>query len=110
MQGGPEASPIESIVALANAIIDEYPSCASRASEIIVWAREIGERRSSQEEPAALVEATGQGSCRMLGGRLSATAYKPLCALRIEHPRGHIGERGHVVPFALLTFDPSGCT
>jgi hypothetical protein len=36
MQGGPEASPIESIVALAKAIIDECPSCASRASEIIV--------------------------------------------------------------------------
>jgi hypothetical protein len=83
MQGGPEASPIESIVTLANAIIDEYPSCASRASEIIVWAREIGERRSSQEEPAALVEATGQGSCRMLGGRFSPGLKSPcpLCGL-----------------------------
>jgi hypothetical protein len=61
MQGGPDAAPIESIVALANAIIDECPSCASRASEIIVWAREIRERRPSQEELAALVDATCQG-------------------------------------------------
>jgi hypothetical protein len=61
MQGGPDASPIESIVALANEIIDECPSCASRASEIIVWAREIRERRPSQGELAALVDATCQG-------------------------------------------------
>jgi hypothetical protein len=61
MQGGRDASPIESIVALANEIIDECPSCASRASEIIVWAREIRERRPSGDELAALVDATCQG-------------------------------------------------
>jgi hypothetical protein len=61
MQGGPDASPIESIVSLATEIIDECPLCASRASEIIVWAREIRERRPSQEELAALVDATCQG-------------------------------------------------
>jgi hypothetical protein len=53
----PEASPLDSIVALARQIADECPSCASRASEIIVWASEIRERRPSREELAALVDA-----------------------------------------------------
>jgi hypothetical protein len=53
MQGGPDASPIESIIALADEIIDECPSCTSRVSEITVW--------PSGDEPAALVDATCQG-------------------------------------------------
>ncbi len=61
MFGDREASPLDSIVELARQIIDECPSCASRASEIIVWASEIRERRPSREELAALVDATCQG-------------------------------------------------
>jgi hypothetical protein len=61
MQGDPEASLIDNIVELANQIIDECPSCAGRASEIAVWARQIRERRPSREELAALVDATCKG-------------------------------------------------
>jgi hypothetical protein len=61
MQGDPEASLIDNIVALANQIIDECPSCAGRASEIAVWARQIRERRPSRDELAALVDATCKG-------------------------------------------------
>jgi hypothetical protein len=56
MNGDPDTSPIESIVALAHEIIDVCPSCAAKASEIIVWASEIRERRPSREELAALVD------------------------------------------------------
>jgi hypothetical protein len=61
MQGDPEASLIDNIVSLANQIGDECPSCAGRASEIAVWAKEIRERRPSREELAALVDATCKG-------------------------------------------------
>ncbi|RDI62365.1 hypothetical protein [Microvirga subterranea] len=57
MAQDPEASPLESIVALAHQIADECPACASRASQIIMWASEIRERRPSREELAALVDA-----------------------------------------------------
>jgi transposase len=61
MPDDPEASPLDSIVALASRIADECPSCASRASEIIMWASEIRERRPSREELTALVDATCKG-------------------------------------------------
>jgi hypothetical protein len=61
MPDDPEASPLDSIVALASRIADEFPSCASRASEIIMWASEIRERRPSREELTALVDATCKG-------------------------------------------------
>jgi len=57
MPNDPEASPLGSIVALAHQIADACPSCAGRASEIIMWAGEIRERRPSREELAALVDA-----------------------------------------------------
>ncbi len=62
MSRDPEASPLDTIVALAHEIADECPSCASRASEIILWAGEIRERRPSREELAALVDAICEGS------------------------------------------------
>jgi hypothetical protein len=61
MPDDPEASHLDSIAALASRIADECPSCASRASEIIMWASEIRERRPSREELAALVDATCEG-------------------------------------------------
>jgi len=61
MPDDPEASPLDTIVDLASRIADECPSCASRASEIIMWASEIRERRPSREELAALVDATCKG-------------------------------------------------
>lgn len=56
-----EASPLDSIVALARQTADECPSCASRASDIIMWASEIRERRPSREELAAVVDVTCRG-------------------------------------------------
>jgi hypothetical protein len=56
MPDDPEASPLDSIIALARQITDDCPSCASRAAEIIMWASEIRERRPSREELAALVD------------------------------------------------------
>jgi hypothetical protein len=66
MPGSLEASPIDSIVHLAHQIIDECPSSASRASEIIMGAGEIRERRLSREELTALVDATCRATCRMI--------------------------------------------
>ena len=60
MQDKADVSPIETITELAHKIIDECPSCAGRASEIIVWAEQVRERRPSREELAALVDATCQ--------------------------------------------------
>jgi hypothetical protein len=57
MPNDPEASPLDSIIALARQIIGKRPSCASRASEIIMWASELRERRLRREELAALVDA-----------------------------------------------------
>ncbi len=48
--------PIVNIVELAHEIIDECPSCAGRASKIIVWAEQVRERRPSREELAALID------------------------------------------------------
>lgn len=62
MSGKADVSPIETIAALAREIIEECPSCAGRASEIIVWAEQVRERRPSREELAALVDATCQGA------------------------------------------------
>jgi hypothetical protein len=62
MKDDPDASPIESIVALAHEIMDECPSCTARAHRITVWASEIRERRPSREELAALIDATCQGA------------------------------------------------
>ena len=55
-------SPIDNIMELAHEIIDDCPSCSAKASEIILWAEQIQERRPSREELAALVDATCQGA------------------------------------------------
>jgi hypothetical protein len=57
----PDAAPLDHIVELAHEIIDECPSCAGTASEIVVWTNEIRERRPSREELTALVDATCPG-------------------------------------------------
>ena len=57
----PDAAPLDHIIELANGIIDECPSCAGTASEIVMWANEIRERRPSREELMALVDATCPG-------------------------------------------------
>jgi len=61
MQRNPGTSPIDNIVQLAHAIIEKCPTCAGKASEIMVWAGEIRERRPSREELTALVDATCEG-------------------------------------------------
>ena len=53
--------PVDQIIELAHEIMDECPSCASRASEIRMWATEIRERRPSREELEALIAATCAG-------------------------------------------------
>ncbi len=62
MQGKPDISPIETIMELAHEVIDECPSCTAKASEIIIWAEQIRERRPSREELAALIDSTCQGA------------------------------------------------
>ncbi len=62
MQEKSDLSPIMNIVELAHEIIDACPSCAGRASEIIVWAEQVRERRPSREELAALIDATCPGA------------------------------------------------
>jgi hypothetical protein len=62
MPADPDTSPLDQIIALAREIIDECPSCAGKASQIAMWAREIRERRTSREELEALVDATCRGS------------------------------------------------
>jgi hypothetical protein len=62
MPTDPDASPLNQIMTLAREIADECPSCAGKASQIAMWAREIRERRSSREELEALMSATCQGS------------------------------------------------
>jgi len=57
----PDAAPLDHILELAHKIIDECPSCAGTASEIVMWANEIRERRPSGEELAVLVDATCPG-------------------------------------------------
>jgi len=56
-----DAAPLDQIVELASVIIDECPSCAGTASEIVMWANEIRERRPGREELTALVDATCPG-------------------------------------------------
>ncbi len=62
MQEKSDLSPIVNIVELAHEIIDECPSCAGRASEIIVWAEQVRERRPSREELATLIDTTCPGA------------------------------------------------
>ncbi len=57
----PDAAPLDHIVELAHQIIDACPSCAGAASEIVMWANEIRERRPSREELTALVDAACPG-------------------------------------------------
>jgi hypothetical protein len=49
------------IIELGHEIIDECPSCAGTASEIVKRANEVRQRRPSREELAALVDATCPG-------------------------------------------------
>jgi hypothetical protein len=57
-----DASPLDQILTLAREIVDECPSCAGKASQIAMWAREIRERRPSRQELEALVDAACEGS------------------------------------------------
>ncbi len=61
MQERSDLSPIVNIMELAHEIIDTCPECTGRASEIIVWAEQIRERRPSREELAALIDVTCPG-------------------------------------------------
>jgi hypothetical protein len=58
MAANHDSGPVDEIIALARAIIDECPSCAGKASRIAMWAGEIRERRPSRAELEALVAAT----------------------------------------------------
>jgi hypothetical protein len=62
MPADPDTSPLDQIMTLAREIVDDCPSCAGKASEIAMWAREIRERRPSRQELEALVDATCRGS------------------------------------------------
>ena len=62
MQERSELSPIVNIMELAHEIIDTCPECTGRASEIIVWAEQIRERRPSREELVALIDLTCPGA------------------------------------------------
>ncbi len=62
MRSNENISIIEHVVELSHEIIDECPGCAAKASEIIIWVEQVRERRPSQEEIAALVDATCQGA------------------------------------------------
>ncbi len=62
MQERSDLSPIVNIMELAHEIIDTCPECTGRASEIIVWAEQIRERRPSREELAALIDVTCPGA------------------------------------------------
>jgi hypothetical protein len=62
MPADPDTSPLDQIMTLSREIIDECPSCAGKASQIAMWAREIRERRPSRQELEALVDSTCQGS------------------------------------------------
>ena len=62
MPANPDTSPLDQIMTLSREIVDECPSCAGKASQIGMWAREIRERRPGREELEALVDATCQGS------------------------------------------------
>lgn len=58
MPTDPDISPLDQILTLAREIVDDCPSCAGKASQIAMWAREIRERRPSRQELEALVDAT----------------------------------------------------
>jgi len=62
MQEKSDLSPVVNIMELAHEIIDECPDCTGKASEIIVWAEQIQERRPSREEIAALIDVTCPGA------------------------------------------------
>ena len=57
-----DLSPIDNIMELAHEIIDDCPSCSDKASEIILWAEQVRERRPSRAELAALLDMTCQGT------------------------------------------------
>jgi hypothetical protein len=41
MSANSDTSPLDQILTLAREIVDECPSCAGKASQIAMWAREI---------------------------------------------------------------------
>jgi hypothetical protein len=57
-----DTSPLDQIMTLSREIVDECPSCAGKASQIAMWARETRERRPSREELEALVNAICKGT------------------------------------------------
>ncbi len=61
MRIAPDVAPPHHIVDLGHQIIDACPSGAGTASEIVMWANEIRERRPSREELTALVDAACPG-------------------------------------------------
>jgi hypothetical protein len=61
MPADPHTSPLDQILTLSQEIVDECPSCAGKAAQIAMWAREIRERRPSRLELEALVDATCKG-------------------------------------------------
>jgi hypothetical protein len=61
MSANSDTSPLDQIMNLAREIVDDCPSCAGKASQIAMWAREIRERRPSRQELEALVDATCKG-------------------------------------------------
>jgi hypothetical protein len=56
-----DTSPLDQIMTLARGIVGDCPSCAGKASQIAMWAREIRERHPSRQELEALVDATCKG-------------------------------------------------
>ena len=62
MKADTDASPIDAIIRLADEIVNQCPSCAARASEIALWAKQIRERRPSRAELEALVDLTCQNA------------------------------------------------
>lgn len=61
MHLGSDAPPVDAIIELADEISEECPSCAVTASEIVMWADRIRERRPSRDALAAVVNASCAG-------------------------------------------------
>jgi hypothetical protein len=62
MQKKSDLSPLDNIMELAHEIIEACPACTGKASEIIIWAEQIRERRPSREEFATLIDSTCPGA------------------------------------------------
>jgi hypothetical protein len=56
-----EPGPIDQILSLAHEIIEECPSCARKATRIVMWANQIRERRPDRAELATIVGVQSAG-------------------------------------------------